>query len=293
MDARITELAERQHGVVGRRQLLARGLPEKHLDALLRSGRVAAVTRGVYRVVGAPPSPLGELHAALLRCGPSARVAGPRLLGLVGVSVHAGAPFVVLTRPGRRVRGVAWEHRTNPCEVDDDAATVAGLSSVTPARSLLEAAVDLEIAALRELVDRCRVDDGRILSRAARLAERRAEHPGARRLLEDGLVDGAAPESAPEREMGVVLAGLGGEPQVWVTPEHRVDLFFRDARLVVEYDGRGTHGKPQARTADSARDAALRALGFAVLRVTAERLADAAGLRRDVEGLLAALPGGG
>lgn len=287
MDDRAHGLARGQHGVVGRRQLLAAGLTVTEVDALLRTGRVDPVSRGVYRVAGAPETPRAELWAAVLRCGPDARVAGARALALAAVpGVTPDAPFVVLTRPGRRVRGVRWRWRPDPAPLDD-ATELGGLPGVTPVRALVEAAVDLPDRALEELVDRCRWRGG-LLERLGDVAGRLPGHPGVRRLLGSGLVDESAPESPPERGLLAALEGLGGKPQSWVTPRIRADLFF-DVGLVVEYDGEASHGGPGARTRDRGRDAALRALGHAIVHVTAADLARPRALRDRVEGILAAL----
>ena len=286
------DLARRQDGVVGRRQLRALDLAVPQIDGLVRTSRMELVSRGVYRVVGAPATPRGELWAAVLRCGPQARAAGARVLCLTGVSgVPADAPFVVLTRPGRRVRGVDWAWRTDPAPSRDDA-QLAGLPGVTPVRALVEAAVTASAEALEDLVDACRWRGG-ILARLDELAGRLPDHAGVRRLLASGLVDRAAPESPPERRLLAALDGLGARPQIWVTPRIRVDLFF-DAGLVVEYDGEVRHDGPAGRTRDRERDAALRALGHAVVHVRSGDLARPAQLRRRIEGILDALdPGRG
>jgi len=291
MDERVTRLAERQQGTVGRRQLLASGLLRDHVDALVRSGRLVRVSRGTYRVRGAPADPVAELWAATLRCGPGALVAGPRLLHLVGVrGVAPDAPFVVLVRPGRTVTGVPWRWHRRTIDDDPDAAGVLGLPSVTPARSLLEAAVDATDAGLAELVDGCRWHGG-ILERLGGVIDRLSGHPGARRLLRSGLLDRGQGESPPERRLLEALDGLGGRAQVWVTTTMRVDLLFDDAKLVVEYDGRGGHAGPAGRERDGARDAALRALGYAVVHLGDSDVRRPAALRRRIEDLLEALAG--
>lgn len=49
-DVIIRELAERQHGVVARWQLLARGIGHDAVAARVRNGRLIPVARGVYAV---------------------------------------------------------------------------------------------------------------------------------------------------------------------------------------------------------------------------------------------------
>ncbi|HEY8501277.1 MAG TPA: type IV toxin-antitoxin system AbiEi family antitoxin domain-containing protein [Solirubrobacterales bacterium] len=49
-DRSLAELARRQYGVVGRRQLLRAGWSEKEIDGRLRTGRLHRVHAGVYAV---------------------------------------------------------------------------------------------------------------------------------------------------------------------------------------------------------------------------------------------------
>lgn len=88
-----------------------------------------------------------------------------------------------------------------------------------------------------------------------------------RRLL--ALVDERA-ESGSESIVRVLLAAVGihATPQVPVpfTDLDRLDLVIGD-RLVIECDSRAHHATPEELDRDNARDLALIALGFVVLRV--------------------------
>lgn len=52
----------------------------------------------------------------------------------------------------------------------------------------------------------------------------------------------------------------------------RCDLFWPDAKLVVEYDGREHHGELARRSSDGSRHAALVGMGFEVVRITSENV---------------------
>lgn len=288
MDRRVTQLAERQHGVVGRRQLFSRGLPRSHVDELLRSGRLVRVSRGVYRVAGAPLTATAEMVAATLRCGPGARIIGEPLLAEAGVrTASATATFVVLTRPGRVVTGVDWSWRSDRLRGVGTPARIGGVPSYTPAGNLVELSADLTDDRLAVLVDGVRWAG--LLPRAVALARRLPSHTGAVRLLGSGLVDEGSPESEPERLLDPLMARLGGRSQVWVTPNRRADWFFADAGLVVEYLGAAGHGGPPARSRDLDRSAGLRALGLAVVSLTADDLRDLSSVERRLLDVLAAL----
>lgn len=288
----VIDLCDRQHGVFARWQAVDADVSVHNIDKLLRSGRVVRVSRAVYRPAGAPLTPLGEMMAASLRCGPDAVVVGERPLSLLGVSTaDRSGQFTVLTRPGRVVTGVDWSWRTNPAP-GEHLAKVVKVPSTTPIRNLCEAAVDVDSAKLEQLVHGMRWRR-RGLDGFARLASAHPDHPGVARLLGSGLVDAAAPESPAESELDQLLEGLGARRQVWVTPTIRVDFLFPDAWLVLERDGRATHAGPAARSRDAKNTRALQAMGLAVKRITAEHAADPEALRAEVEALLEVLGGRG
>jgi Transcriptional regulator, AbiEi antitoxin len=69
---RITALAERQHGVVTRVQLVEFGVTDQSIDRRVKDGRLWRVHRGVY-AVGRPTLTMkGRFMAAVLSCGPGA-----------------------------------------------------------------------------------------------------------------------------------------------------------------------------------------------------------------------------
>lgn len=91
----------------------------------------------------------------------------------------------------------------------------------------------------------------------------------------------------------LVLGGLEPVPQydvrggagTWIA---RVDLALPDARLAVEYDGLGPHTANGAFSRDRARQNALVAAGWTVLRFTAADLRRPGALVADVRAVLAA-----
>ena len=66
-----------------------------------------------------------------------------------------------------------------------------------------------------------------------------------------------------------------------------VDCMWREQRLIVELDGRDAHDSAPAFEADRARDAALQAAGWRVIRVTSRRMRhDAKRLAGELRALL-------
>ncbi|ROZ88890.1 DUF559 domain-containing protein [Gordonia sp. OPL2] len=52
----------------------------------------------------------------------------------------------------------------------------------------------------------------------------------------------------------------------------RIDLAYEHLKIAIEYDGEDFHSSPEQRAHDEQRDARLRALGWIIIRITADRL---------------------
>ena len=271
----VVELARSQHGIVTRRQLIALGCTASRADGWVRRGRLERVEHGVYRVAGAPATPMAEVMAAVLRAGSGARAAGERLLAACGVrdaAVDGG--FTVLVPAGRRLP--AFEHRWRVDDVPGcgATATVAGVPTWNVARNLMEAAIDTpDDRRVATLADGVRHRARRTMVDVERLLVRHPSHAGGRRLLLLGCLDVDAAESAPERLLEPLLAEFRVRRQVKLADDIRVDLLLPDLRVVVEYDG-SDHESGRARRADEERDRRLRELGYVVVRVTRHDLRD-------------------
>src|SRR4051794_5354725 len=126
------ELAERQHGVVARRQLTLSPAAVKHA---LATGRLHEVHRGVYAVGHRRLTQRGRWMAAVLAAGPGAVLshrAAAALWGLrSGTAVEISAPTRV-RRPGITAHGA-----TIP---PDERVILDGIPVTTVARTLLDLA---------------------------------------------------------------------------------------------------------------------------------------------------------
>jgi hypothetical protein len=279
----VRRLLERQQGVVSRAQLADRGVRAPVIDGWVRAGHLERLHRGVYRIAGSPWSHAQVALAACLRAGSGARVTAGFVLREAGLRGVAASPPVVLLRPGRRVRSAPFPVRAD-LAVQLHGDRVAGCPATTVARALVEHATDEPDAdRLLPLIDRARwanlVTTEQVVAAAAALGPR---HRGGVRVLRLQRAGALLLESPGERSLDDALRGL--EPplewQVWVSPTRRVDALWRDAAVVVEYDGRASHGDPRDRAADAVRDEELAELGYLVVRVTAADLQDPAALRK-------------
>jgi putative AbiEi antitoxin of type IV toxin-antitoxin system len=84
-DALIAQLAERQHGVVARRQLLDLGLGRGAISERLACKRLHRVHRGVYAVGHRVISQRGWWMAAVLASGPDAVLSHRSAAALWGI----------------------------------------------------------------------------------------------------------------------------------------------------------------------------------------------------------------
>jgi hypothetical protein len=261
-----------QLGVIARRQLLALGYARAQVDSMVRHGHLDRAAQGVYRRPGSPSTRAQAAMVAVLRRPGGARVCGQLVLALLGCEGYEveDADFTVLVPPGVRLRAADFPWRPDPAP-GRHRATVGSLPAVTPARAILELAVDLgDDEALLLAADRLRWRTSTGAARLAALVIEVPDHPGADRLATLGLLDEGRPESPGERDLEPLLAGLGVpvEWQVWVAPDLRVDALLRDCGIVVESDG-PTHDGARDRTRDAERDRRLAALGYLVVHVTA------------------------
>lgn len=282
----VHELAERQHGAVGRRQLVAVGVRASQVHGAVRRGRLVPRARGVYSLPGHRVTPLSEVMVAVLRSGDGARAAGERLLAAMGVrDADPAGRFSVLV-PGRRhLTEVTFPWRRDRHPGLGVTAEVDGVPSWSHGRNLLEAAVDIdEDEDLLRLADGIRRRGRRDGVAASRLALSAPQHDGARRVVRLGALDADAAESTPERVLDHLLWDLRPRRQV-VLAGHRVDFLLPALRVVVEYDGHADHASQQARRRDRARDDDLRSLGYRVERVTAADLRDPAAVRARILGI--------
>lgn len=213
-------------------------------------------------------------HAFL--CGPSAAV----LLGLpLPASLGRAAkesPTIGVPSGCNRIRRPGVTGRSLAVE-PSDIVEVEGLRCSSPLRTWAELAELLDVGSLTAISDRLLACRDPLATRAdlERMHRRFLGGRGSRRrrLAVDFADDRA--ESPRESELRVLLIQAGlpvPESNVEIFDGHRfvarVDLLYRDARLVIEYDG-DYHRDPRQWSRDRSRRAELESLGYRVTTVTA------------------------
>src|ERR1043165_9582609 len=94
-DRELAELARRQHGVVGRRQLMDRGWSEGAVDKRIRGGRLHRLNAGVYGVGPRVATKQGWWMAAVLASGPYALLSHQTAAALWGIRGYSGGAIHV------------------------------------------------------------------------------------------------------------------------------------------------------------------------------------------------------
>ena len=280
----ISDLATRQHGVVGRRQLLAAGITRHQIAWRLRNGRLHEFHRGVYLVGHEVPLRYGPETAALLACGPHAVLShrsAARIWELLRYPATAAVWVTVpaerdIRRPNIEIRRARLDRR--------DIRRRRGLTLTSPPRTILDLAAELDLEDLERLVAEANY---RRLASGRELGEQLERNPGKRgnarlhRILD--LPGGPRrTRSLAERTMLRLLrkAGIAGYETNARIHGYEVDLLWRDLNFVVEIDGYDGHSGRVAFERDRLKIATLKAKGVDVMPVTPRQVEE------DLEGVL-------
>ena len=279
-------LAERQHGVVGHRQLLELGLGASTIQRRVAAGRLHPIHRGTYAVGHPTLRGLGRWMAAVLACGSGALLSHRSAAAHLGLLPSARSSIDVTVERNRRGGRGIIVHRTRRIDAADRAVqdgipvtsvmrTLVDLADVVSRRQLQQAVERAELRGafdLRSLPD-LRGRRGRGILES--LLDAYRDPPPTRSELERRFVEFYRRAGLPAPAMNVVVAG------------YLVDAAWHGQRLVVELDSYAHHGTRTAFEEDRRRDAALQLAGYRVLRVTHRRLeAEPAGVSRSIRALL-------
>lgn len=240
--------------------------------------RYQAVFRNVYAPKGQILTPAEKATAAWLWSGRRATVAGVSAAALHGSQwIDSRLPAVLNQMSQHKTEGIVLHCRTL---APDDVTTLGGIPVTTAART----AFDLGSRHGRTLAV-IRLD---ALMRATDLKPAEIEslidvHRGARGVVQMrevlDLVDAGA-ESPQETRTRLVLTDAGLRPertQIEVFDDFgyfvgRIDMGYPTWRVGVEYDGEQHWTDPAIRAKDIDRQAKLEALGWRIIRVSAEML---------------------
>jgi very-short-patch-repair endonuclease len=281
-DRELADLARRQYGVVGRRQLLVAGWSREEIKWRMATGRLHRLHAGVYAVGHQLIPREGRWMAAVLASGPDA------------VLSHWSAAALWDIRPnGRTLIDVTVSHRSRSSELvrrhvsqvpPDERAVEKGIPVTSAARTIFDLAAtenldtvetmlrEMEFhrrwgpLSLRDLVERYPGRRGRRMVLAA-LRRLKEEPEGRKRSkLEERFAPFLRRHRLPQpRFNDWILLG---------SRRYRVDCHWPGSGQIVELDGWEGHGTKSAFREDRARDRALRVAGYSVTRLTWNQLDD-------------------
>lgn len=274
-DREILRLAERQHGVVARRQLLELGLSAQTIARRARAGRLLRVGRGVYALGHRALQPEGWWMAAVLVCGERAVLSHRSAARLWGLRPWSGTPEVTVpVEVGARRHAGITVHRSRHLP-PTDLTTRDAIPVTTVHRTLLDLAAVVPPHHLRRAVERAEERELFDLRRLHAVMARRphvAGAPALRALLADARAHDL-PRTRSDVEAAVLQLCLDHRlprPQVnRFDGANEVDFRWPDHRLVMEVDGWSTHRTRRAFADDRARDRAHVQAGWRVVRFTA------------------------
>jgi len=280
VDAALADLARVQHLVFGLDQLRELGLTKSAVSKRAATSRLHRIHQTVYSLV--PKALLtreGLYMAAVLACGPGAALSHRSAARLHALRPH-GYTRIEVTIPGRSTRthsGVAVHRSTTLTEAD------VTITSNIPVTSVHRTLFDLaEVVSQRELeraFDQADILDALDLVKINDQLARNPTRPAARkirRLLATHYIGSTPTENDFEEALLALTRSLGlpdPRPQFYIDPGDggpaiRADFAWPDLRIVVETDGRKTHGTAQAFESDRRRDQRLTAAGWTVIRTT-------------------------
>ena len=281
---RFLDQAHAQHAVFGLDQLRELGLTASAVHKRAGVGRIHRIHRGVYSLV--PKALLtreGLYMAAVLACGPGAALSHRSAARLHGIRPY-GHTRIEVTVPNRSARGHSGVavHRSTTL-TGADTTTVNGIPVTTVARTLLDLADVIDQRGLERAFDQADMIEGVDLNEINDQLARNPTRPGAgkiAKLLNEHYIGSTPTENEFEEAFLALTRALGlpdPRPQFYIDPGDgepliRADFAWPERRIVVETDGRKTHGTNQAFESDRRRDQRLTAAGWTVIRITWRQL---------------------
>lgn len=287
----IAGVLEEGGGLATRRELLA-DVPKGVLDGLVGRRALTRVFPHVYAAAGTDVDDHARLRAALLHAGSMAAVSHTSALAVWGLLPLGAVLHLTVDESLRRAgaQDLVVHRRLDFRPEPPQCVVRRGLLITALPRTLIDSWPLLMPDRRRPLL----LDTARQgLVTATQLLAALAERPnvaGRRALGQaiDLIADGCQSELEALGVLNVfrhrsLPKSVGQYRVVLPTGGIRLDRCWPEVKLVVELDGARHHTSPEDRQRDLARDRALAALGWVVLRFTyAEVRRDPEGVRRRV-----------
>lgn len=295
LDQEVARLAQRQHGVVGRKQLLGLGMGRGAIVGRLQRGQLHELHRGVYVVGVRRISRKGRWMAATLACGEGAILSHRSAARLWRLLPPAAEVIDVICPSSQVVRKGILGHRS--VLQDDEWLVEDGIPVTSPFRTILDLAAVAPMREAERAFHEAEVREVRDRVSLPMLLERYPGRRGARKVR--ALLGSAAPVALTRNdfeEAFLALVDAHGllRPRMNADIAMRgrffeIDALWEEQRLAVELDSRSIHGTHKRFESDRLRDRTLIVEGWRTMRITWWQLRDepeeiAADLRLALEG---------
>jgi hypothetical protein len=278
-DQAIAKLAQGQHGVVARRQLLALGVSRRAIVGRLSHGQLHEVFLGVYVVGARRISRRGRWMAAVLAAGEGAALSHRSAARLWQLLPPAAEWVDIACPPGRVVRRKGIVSRQLEIR-NDEWGVVDGIPVTAPFRTIFDLAAVVGMRELERAWHEALVRELQAKVSLPELLERYPRRRGARNLR--ALLESNEPETVTRNdfeEAFLVLIDVYGLPRPRMNADlalrgrfFEIDCLWERERVALELDSRGIHGTPKKFQSDRQRDRILVAEGWRTMRVTWRQL---------------------
>lgn len=281
LDRRVGDLAENQHGVVSRTQLMELGMGRGAISDRVARGQLRRVARGVYAVGHFRQSHRSRWMAAVLSAGTDAVLSHRSAAALWGL-LPPSSIAIEVTRPK--------EFRSRPsvrghCSTigSDEVALVDGIPVTSMPRTLFDLAAIVDRHQLESAFNEVEVQG---LTDSLSVVDLLKRYPGRRgaavlrAIMADEKKARGVTKKELEKRFAAVVAGTDlprprRNADLAVAGRFfEVDCLWQAQRLIVELDGRFVHGTWRTSERDRERDRLLVADGWRVVRVTWRQLRD-------------------
>ena len=277
LDRRIAALADLQHGVVSRGQLLELGVSAAAIQRRVGAGRLYRIYRGVYAVGRRRIQRKGWWMAATLTTGGALSHRSAAGLWAV-INPIERDEVTVPSRGGRGERRGLTIHRTSSLP-GSEITTHDGIAVTTVPRTFVDLAEIVGRRKLERALDEAEYRRMLDLIEIRATIEAQCGRVGAKRLAAaiEEHTSGTTRTNEGLEERFFLLCRERGLPDPVVKARlgpYEVDFLWPEAKLVVETDDR-SHERSATYESDRDRDAHLQKRGYRVRRVTSKKLAAA------------------
>jgi very-short-patch-repair endonuclease len=269
VDGVIAALADRQHGVVARRQLLAAGVAAHAIQARRGLGRLHTIHHGVYAVGHRNLTREGRWMAAVLAGGPEAVLSHRAAAALHGLRPYGGPE---VTAPVYRARPRITVYTSTLPE--DEITLVDGIPVTIVPRTLLDLASVLPPHQLEQAMNQAEIQGLHDPLSVPDLIARYPRRKGVGAIKTILETDPVITRKELEARFRVFLrsARLPTPRFNFSVVGYECDCVWPEHRLIVELDGRATHATRAAFERDRERDRILTAAAWRVIRITWRQL---------------------